>query len=70
MEPDKCEGWEWTAWENIAEECKKQIKAEEKQLESISSETRHFFQPIPDIFRQRPEFNPVEIFKPKRFYLE
>ncbi|KJX93130.1 nudix domain protein [Zymoseptoria brevis] len=49
LEKDKCEGWEWCAWEKFAEEA-----GEEGEVEG-----RRYFLPMRNLLRQRAGMVPV-----------
>lgn len=45
MEPEKCAGWEWVSWEDV-------------KRYSEDHHSRKLFQPILDLLKQRPGFDP------------
>lgn len=48
-EPDKCEGWEWSSWEDLVALVRKERNATEGQVLE-----RTLFQPLLDLMEQRP----------------
>jgi len=48
-EPEKCEGWEWTMWEHIAEIVQKP---------ESGAGAKRLFQPMIEFVTQRPDFEP------------
>ncbi|BGP13900.1 hypothetical protein JCM10213_002541 [Rhodosporidiobolus nylandii] len=49
LEPDKCERWTWTSWENL------------KEL--ADTPDNHLFLPLRNLILQRPELDPREAFQ-------
>lgn len=50
MEPEKCEGWEWVSWEDV-------------KGYSDDERVRKLFQPIRDLIKQRPGFEPWTVYQ-------
>jgi len=48
MEPEKCGGWAWVGWEEMKGDWEEKVEGKE--------ERRRLFQPLYDLFEQRPGF--------------
>lgn len=49
MEPDKCEGWEWSSWEDLLALVRKERNVKEGEVLE-----RTLFLPLLDLAEQRP----------------
>lgn len=56
MEVDKCEGWEWSSWEELVALVRREKEREVKDGEVL--EERTLFQPLLDLVEQRPSVVP------------
>ncbi|EAW13240.1 nucleotide triphosphate diphosphatase NUDT15 [Aspergillus clavatus NRRL 1] len=56
LEPEKCEEWRWTAWEEVRSWYDRQAQAKGNG----SSAGPTLFIPLLNLFRQRPAFNPSQ----------
>jgi 8-oxo-dGTP diphosphatase len=54
MEVDKCEGWEWSSWEELVKLVKREQEAKEGEVLG-----RRLFQPLVDLVVQRPGVVPT-----------
>jgi 8-oxo-dGTP diphosphatase len=61
MEPDKCEGWEWVEWNQVAAWADELAPngGEGHQINGIENRVMTLFLPLLNLFRQRPGFDPV-----------
>ena len=53
MEVDKCEGWEWSEWEELVRLAEREREVEGKEEKADGLE-RRLFQPLVDLVVQRP----------------
>jgi 8-oxo-dGTP diphosphatase len=53
MEPDKCEGWEWSSWEGLVALVRKERDVKEGEVLE-----RTLFLPLLDLVEQRPDVVP------------
>jgi hypothetical protein len=64
LEPEKCEFWEFTTWEEIHAHCTAQLKSQSKAGGGKDEfGGRHFFLPVLNLLTQRPKFHPLEAMK-------
>jgi 8-oxo-dGTP diphosphatase len=54
MEPDKCEGWEWSTWEEMKNYYELQVEGEKKG----NFQGRKLFSPWANMFKNLPDFRP------------
>lgn len=63
MEPEKCEEWKWTSWNELASIYEKHNQAEtEGKLAAF--EGKVLFTPLVNLFRQRTGLRPWETYNP------
>ena len=60
MEVDKCEGWEWSSWEELLRLVEREREGErEGQAKEEKALERRLFQPLVDLVVQRPGVVPT-----------
>ncbi|ERF70993.1 hypothetical protein EPUS_03272 [Endocarpon pusillum Z07020] len=65
MEPDKCEGWEWVKWHQVAAwaDAMASDGDNSNQIGGGENRAKTLFLPLLNLFRQRPGFDPVASFR-------
>lgn len=65
MEPDKCEGWEWVEWHQVASWADGPASdgGRSDQINGVENRVMTLFLPLLNLFQQCPGFDPVASFR-------